>query len=227
MRSFVLKSVAVTAAVVISFSNAYSQSCRCKPDPPGGGVDCTSGIAVCGRGPGGGCQSRCAGATGTTSLEIAASSLSSVLGGSITADDLRRNREEARGAISALLGSGGNTEVTITFEGRSLSGTVALSTDVAESLRDALSSLTSDVEVQVEDAHKNIPELPANVPAAELERHRRKLEQYRKELEEQRKSKEVSIETYKEGIDKYKDAIKEYKDTVRPPRQDPPDTLNE
>lgn len=231
MRSFALKSVSVLITITLACFNVYAEcKCTCQPAPPGGTTYCDSGIAVCGTGSGGICEGRCVGPSGTSSLEIAASSLSAVLGGDFTAEDLRRNRDQARDAISTLLGSESTTEVTVTFEGRSLKGTFGISADIATSLRDALTSLTGSGDVDAvppREVLETIPGLPADVTPAELEQHRRKLEKYREELEKERRSREIDIDTYKEGMDKYKDGIKQYKDAVRPTNQEPPDTLNE
>lgn len=221
MKSFVLKIVSVTTAIIISCSNVYAEArCTCKPDPPGGTTRCTSGIAVCGRGSGTGCEGICVSVSGTTPLEVAASALSGVLGGTVTAEDLRRNTEQARGAISSLLRSNGSVEVTVTFDGNSLTGTFGVSGETAESLRDAV----RDLEGGVVDDVDITPEIPSGATSAHLERLRREAEKFRLELEKQRKTRKIDIDTYKEGIDTYKDKIEQYKDASRRRNQEPPDT---
>lgn len=220
MKSFVLKVVSITAAIIMSCPSVYAECrCTCKPDPPGGTTRCTSGIAICGKGRGRGCEGVCITASGTTSLEVAASALSGVLGGTITEEDLRRNAGQARGAISSLLGSGGDDEVTVAFEGRSLTGTFGVSGETVERLRDAVRDLEGGgVDVI------NVPEIPRGATPADLERLRREAEKYRLELEKQRRTREIDIDTYKEGIDTYKEKIEQYKDANRQRDQEPPDT---
>lgn len=223
MKSYVLKGASVVISVLISCFTAYAECrCTCMPNPPGGTTHCSSGIAVCGRGGSGGCEGRCINVSGTTSLELAASALAGVLGGTVTSEDLRSNRAQARDAISSLLGSRGTTVVTISFNGNSTSGTFGVDASVADTLRDALNDLSAgDVEVIVTP---NIPELPSEPNGSNLERYRRDLEKYRQKLENERKTRDVDVEVYKEGIDAYKEGIDQYKKTVRELHQTPPDT---
>jgi hypothetical protein len=217
MRSFALKSVSIMVAILLSCSGVYAEcKCTCKPSPPGGTTYCSSGIAVCGKGSGGGCEGRCESVSGTQSLDIAASALGAVVGGSISSDDLRRNRDQAKDAISTLLSSNGTTEVTVNFVGNSLSGTIGVNADVAESLREALNELSvSEIEIDNSDTLPQIPDIPSNATGSKLEQYRQRLEKYREELEKERKSKEINIEIYREGIEKYSEGIDQYKEAVK------------
>jgi hypothetical protein len=222
MRSFVLKGVSVVTAVILSCSSVYAECrCTCKPDPPGGTTRCASGIAVCGKGPTG-CEGLCVGVNGTTSLEVAASALSGVLGGTITVQDLRRNADQARGAISSLLSSNSTDEVTVAFDGNSVTGTFGISGEVAPRLRDAVDALERGVNVL-----EGLPEILRSATPSELERLRREAEKIREDLEKQRRSREIDINTYKEGIDEYKEKIEQYKEAYKQKDQEPPDTTDQ
>jgi hypothetical protein len=152
---------------------------------------------------------------------VAASALAGVLGIAVSDDDLRRDAGTARYAISSLLSSNSTKEVTVTFDGNSVTGTFGVSSDVATSLRDALDALESGVNVS-NDVPKTLP----TVKPADLERLRSEAEKYRLELEKQRRTREVDIDTYKEGIDTYKEMIEQYKDALRQKHQEPPDTID-